>query len=149
MKKVCFVNPRLPMFFVAKASETPTPDIGRIRFATTYAFLPVYSHIIIINVCECCVDYINMLMQWKSITVINILTMFVYCIISDHTDGTVIQRGTNNIDACTHCSYLFFVLLFENNDVIGAPNKILPRAPRVLLAILIIYSKPFTHGDIK
>ena len=26
------------------------------------------------------------------------------------------------------------VLLFENNDVIGAPNKILPRVPRVLSA---------------
>ena len=81
MKKVCFLNPRLPMFVVAKASETrPTPDIGltteaRNRFATTYAFLPVCSHIIIINVCECCVDYINMLMQLTSITVINILTM--------------------------------------------------------------------------
>ena len=113
MKKVCFVNPRLPMFVVVKASETPTRDIGlmteaRNRFATTYAFLPVYSHIIIINICECCVDYINMLMQWKSITVINILTMFVYCIISDHTDGTVIQRATNNVDACTHCAYQFF-----------------------------------------
>ena len=41
---------------------------------------------------------IKMLMQLKSITVINILTMFVsqfvYCIISDHTDGTVVQRAT-------------------------------------------------------
>ena len=34
--------------------------------------------------------------------------MFVYCIISDHTDSTVIQRATNNVDACTHCAYLFF-----------------------------------------
>ena len=122
MKKVCFVNPRLPMFVVAKASETrPTPDIGltteaRNRFATTYAFLPVCSHIIIINVCECCVDYINMLMQWKSITVINILTMFVYCIISDHTDGTVIQRATNNVDACRHCAYLFLGGVCMNPD---------------------------------
>ena len=62
--------------------------------------------IIIINVCECC-DYIKMLMQWTSITVINILTMFVYCIISDHTDSTVIQ-ATNNVNACMRCAYLFF-----------------------------------------
>ena len=52
-----------------------------------------------------------MLMQLTSITVINILTMFVnqfvYCIISDHTDGTVVQRATNNVDACTQCAYLF------------------------------------------
>ena len=33
-----------------------------------------------------------MLMQLTSITAITILTMFVYCIISDHTDGTVVQR---------------------------------------------------------
>ena len=33
--------------------------------------------------------------------------MFVYCIISDHTDGTVVQRATNNVDACTQCAYLF------------------------------------------
>ena len=63
------------------------------RLAANYAFLTVYSHIIIINVCECCVNYIKMLMQLSSITVINILTMFVgqfvYCIISDHADGTV------------------------------------------------------------
>ena len=90
------------------------PDIGltteaRNRLAATYAFLAVYSHmLIIINVCECCVDYIKMLMQWTSITVINILTMFVYCIISDHTDGTVTQQATNNVDAFTHCAYLFF-----------------------------------------
>ena len=32
----------------------------------------------------------------------------------------------------------FLVLLFENNDVIEAPNKILPRAPRVLSAALYI-----------
>ena len=80
------------------------------------------------------VYYIKMLMQWTSITAINILTMFVFCIISGHTDGTVIQRVTNNVDACTHCAYLFLVLLLENNDVIGAPNKILPRAPRILSA---------------
>ena len=46
--------------------------------------------------------HFKILMQWTSITVINILTMFVYCIISDHTDSTVIQRATNNVDACTH-----------------------------------------------
>ena len=34
--------------------------------------------------------------------------MFVYCIISDHTDGKVIHNATNNVDACTHCAYLFF-----------------------------------------
>ena len=71
-------------------------DIGLMREAcnrltANYAFLAVYSNIIIINVCECCVNYIKMLMQLTSITVINILTMFVsqfvYCIISDHTDG--------------------------------------------------------------
>ena len=33
----------------------------------------------------------------------------------------------------------FLVLLFENNDVIGAPNKILPRAPRVFSAALSTY----------
>ena len=60
------------------------PDIGlttesRNRLAANYAFLAVYSHIIIINVCDCC-DYIKILMQWTSITVINILIMFVYCI---------------------------------------------------------------------
>ena len=83
------------------------------RLAANYAFLAVYSHIIIINVCECCVNYIKMLMQLTSITVINILTMFVsqfvYCIISDHTDGTAVQRATNNVDACTQCAYLFFI----------------------------------------
>ena len=73
------------------------------RLAANYAFLAVYSHIIIINV-----NYIKMLMQLTSITVINILTMFVYCIISDHTDGAVVQRVTNNVDACTQCAYLFF-----------------------------------------
>ena len=85
------------------------------RLAANYAFLAVYSHIIIINVCECCVNYIKMLMQLTSITVINILTMFVsqfvYCIISDHTDGTAVQRATNNVDACTQCAYLFFNLV--------------------------------------
>ena len=35
---------------------------------------------------------------------------YVRCNISDHTDGTVMQRATNNVDACTHCAYLF---LFE------------------------------------
>ena len=80
------------------------------RLAANYAFLAVYSNIIIINVCECCVNYIKMLMQLTSITAINILTMFVYCIISNHTDGTVVQRATNNVDACTQCAYLFFQL---------------------------------------
>ena len=36
------------------------------------------------------------------------VSQFVYCIISDHTDGTVVQRTTNNVDACTQCEYLFF-----------------------------------------
>ena len=85
------------------------------RLAANYAFLAVYSNIIIINVCECCVNYIKMLMQLTSITVINILTMFVsqfvYCIISDHTDGTAVQRATNNVDACTQCAYLFFKIV--------------------------------------
>ena len=35
----------------------------------------VYSNIIIINVCECCVNNIQMLMHWTAITAINILTM--------------------------------------------------------------------------
>ena len=44
------------------------PDVGLMteacdRLAATYAFLAVYSNIIIINVCECCVNYIQMLMQ--------------------------------------------------------------------------------------
>ena len=60
----------------AKQAMQTHPDIGltteaRNRLAATYPFLAVYSHIIIINVCECCVDYIKMLMQWTSITVIN------------------------------------------------------------------------------
>ena len=84
------------------------------RLAANYAFLAVYSHTIIINVCECCVNYIKMLMQLTSITAITILTMFVYCIISDHTDGTVVQRATNNVDACTQCAYLFFYLKLNN-----------------------------------
>ena len=88
------------------------------RLAANYAFLAVYSNIIIINVCECCVNYIKMLMQLTSITVINILTMFVsqfvYCIISDHTDGTAVQRATNNVDACTQCAYLFLVQLIDH-----------------------------------
>ena len=42
------------------------PDIGLMteacdRLAATYAFLAVYSNIIIINVCEFCVNYIQML----------------------------------------------------------------------------------------
>ena len=58
----------------------PHHDIGLMteacnRLAANYAFLAVYSHIMIINVCECCVNYIKMLMQLTSITVINILTM--------------------------------------------------------------------------
>ena len=73
------------------------PDIGLMteawnRLAANYAFLAVYSHILIINLCECCINYIKMLMQLTSITAITILTMFVYCIISDHTDGTVVQK---------------------------------------------------------
>ena len=59
-------------------------------------------------ICECCVNYIQMLIQWTSITAVNILTMFAYCIISDHTDGKVIQNATNYVNACTHCAYLFF-----------------------------------------
>ena len=35
----------------------------------------------------------------------------------------------------------FLVLLFENNDVIGVPNKILPRTPRVLSVALARTSK--------
>ena len=46
-------------------------------------------------------------MQWTSIIVIHILTMFVYYVISDHTDGTVIQHAISNVDACTHFAYLF------------------------------------------
>ena len=92
------------------------------RLAANYAFLAVYSNIIIINVCECCVNYIKMLMQLTSITVINILTMFVsqfvYCIISDHTDGTAVQRATNNVDACTQCAYLFYFIEEIYNTVI-------------------------------
>ena len=49
-------------------------------------------------------------MQWTSITVIHILTMFGFYIISDHTDGTVIQHAARNVDACTHCAYLFLIL---------------------------------------
>ena len=35
--------------------------------------------------------------------------MFVYCIISDHTDGTVVKRARNNVDACMQCAHLFFI----------------------------------------
>ena len=57
------------------------PDVGLMteacdRLAATYAFLAVHSNIIIVNVCEYCVNYIQMLMQWTAITAINILTMF-------------------------------------------------------------------------
>ena len=46
-------------------------------------------------------------MQWISITTIHILTMFVYCIESDHTDGTIaIQHATKNVDLCTHFAFL-------------------------------------------
>ena len=88
------------------------PDVGLMtevfdRLPATYAFLAAYSIIMTINLCECGVNYIQMLMQWASIHTISILTMIVYCIISDHTDGKVIQNATNNVDACTHCAYLF------------------------------------------
>ena len=39
------------------------------------------------------------------------VSQFVYCIISDHTDGTAVQRATNNVDACTQCAYLFFKIV--------------------------------------
>ena len=43
------------------------------------------------------------------------VSQFVCCIISDHTDGTAVQRATNNVDACTQCAYLFFgVTCFRN-----------------------------------
>ena len=38
---------------------------------------------------------------------------YVCCNIFDHTDGTVIQRATNNVDACTHCAYLFLKLITD------------------------------------
>ena len=50
-------------------------------------------------------------MQWTSITVIHILTMFVFYMISDHTDSTVIQHAASNVDAFTHCAYLFLTML--------------------------------------
>ena len=34
--------------------------------------------------------------------------MFVFYIISDHTDVSIIQHATSNVDACTHYAYLFF-----------------------------------------
>ena len=37
--------------------------------------------------------------------------------VSDHTDGTVIQHTTNNVDACTHGAYLFF------RDVVGVGGE--------------------------
>ena len=74
------------------------------RLAANYAFLAVYSHIIIINV-----NYIKMLMQLTSITLINILTMFVSQFVYSQS---VVQRITNNVDACTQCAYLFFVFAF-------------------------------------
>ena len=48
-------------------------------------------------------------MQWISITATHILTIFLivllYLII--YIDDIVIQHATNNVDACTHCAYLF------------------------------------------
>ena len=38
------------------------------------------------------------------------VSQFVCCIISDHTDGTAVQRATNNVDACTQCAYLFLLI---------------------------------------
>ena len=35
--------------------------------------------------------------------------MFVFYIISDHTDVSIIQHATSNVDTCTHYAYLFFV----------------------------------------
>ena len=35
-------------------------------------------------------------------------------IVSDHTDGTLIQHVANNVDACTHCAYLFLLVLPES-----------------------------------
>ena len=69
----------------------------------------VYGNIIITNAFKCCVNYYQILMQWISITAIHILTIFLtvllYLII--YIDDIVIQHATNNVDACTHCAYLF------------------------------------------
>ena len=46
-------------------------------------------------------------MQCTFITATHILTRFLYCTIPDHIDGTVIQHATNNVDAHTHCAYVF------------------------------------------
>ena len=44
------------------------------------------------------------------------VSQFVCCIISDHTDGTAVQRATNNVDACTQCAYLFLLIASVRNE---------------------------------
>ena len=48
-------------------------------------------------------------MQWTPITATHILTIFltVLLYLIMYIDGTVIQYATDNVDACTHCVYLF------------------------------------------
>ena len=57
-------------------------------------------------------------MQWIPITATHILTIvftvLLYLII--YIDGTVIQHATNNVDACTHCAYLFLYLRMQISD---------------------------------
>ena len=50
-------------------------------------------------------------MQRISITATHILTIFltVLLYLITYIDDIVIQHATNNVDACTHCAYLFFV----------------------------------------
>ena len=47
-------------------------------------------------------------------------------------------RGINILYAVEYCSLVFS--LVANNDVVGAPDKILPRAPRILSVALAIYN---------
>ena len=42
--------------------------------------------------------------------------------------------------------YMLLVFLFENNDVIGAPNIILPWAPQILLVALFMYNIPIPYN---
>ena len=46
----------------------------------------------------------------------NFLLLWKCRIVSDHADGTVIQHATSNVDACTHCAYLFFSCVIDCLD---------------------------------
>ena len=59
-----------------------------------------------------------------------IFTVLLYLII--YIDDIVIQHATNNVDACTHCAYLFFVLAVAK--LLNRDNKIAFNKVRVELS---------------